>query len=272
MKVLESLCIGKFDKERCEDALFRSENFIAVIDGVSSKTTFRYQGKTTGKIAAELIDAALQTLPADADLSDFIAAVNSAYSDCYKKINFPEQERQEKGLQAVCALYSKHRRTIWQIGDCQVLVDGKEYKNSKKSDRIICEMRNLILEELQQRDGNFLPSEHEAKILDVLFPWMIQTIRFANSTATDYGYSVLNGTPIPESLIQTIPLDLSVHEIVLASDGYPQLCQTIAQSEQVLAEMLKKDPQGRKLFDTVRLIKEDQKSFDDRTYIRFLTD
>ena len=101
---------------------------------------------------------------------------------------------------------------------------------------------------------------------------MIQTIRFANSTATDYGYSVLNGTPIPESLIQTIPLDLSVHEIVLASDGYPQLCQTLAQSEQVLAEMLKKDPQGRKLFDTVRLIKEDQKSFDDRTYIRFLTD
>lgn len=272
MKVLESLRIGKFDEERCEDALFLSEDFIAVIDGVSSKTDFRYQGKTTGKIAAELITATLQILPADADLSDFIAAVNSAYSDCYEKISFPKQERQEKGLQAVCALYSKHRRTIWQIGDCQILVDGKEFKNPKKSDRIICEMRNLILEELRQRDGDFLPSKHETEVLDVLFPWMVQTIRFANSTATDYGYSVLNGISIPESLIQTITLDPSVHEIVLASDGYPRLYQTLAQSEQALAEMLQKDPQGCRLFDTVRLIKEHQKSFDDRTYIRFLTD
>ena len=46
---------GKAGEKECEDELFLSKHFVAVIDGVTSKSDFRYQGKTTGKLAAETI-------------------------------------------------------------------------------------------------------------------------------------------------------------------------------------------------------------------------
>ena len=58
-------------------------------------------------------------------------------------------------------------------------------------------------------------------------------------------------------------------QVVLASDGYPVLKDTLAESEKSLDELLQKDPQC--LWEnrgTKGLVKGNQ-SFDDRTYVRF---
>ena len=61
MKIIETMLCGKFDQQRCEDSLFVSDDFVAVIDGVSSKTDFRFEGKTTGKLASEFVVETLKT-------------------------------------------------------------------------------------------------------------------------------------------------------------------------------------------------------------------
>jgi len=59
------------------------------------------------------------------------------------------------------------------------------------------------------------------------------------------------------------------HEIVLASDGYPFLKSTLEASEKALEELLKHDPQCVNSFIATKGLVEGNKSFDDRTYIRF---
>ena len=66
----------------------------------------------------------------------------------------------------------------------------------------------------------------------------------------------------------TIPSSSS--EIVLASDGYPFLKPTLAASEAALAEQIANDPQNIRSFIATKGIVEGNKSFDDRTYIRFV--
>ena len=46
MKVIEEFLKGKFNKEElCKDGICVTENFIALIDGVSSQSEFRYNNK-----------------------------------------------------------------------------------------------------------------------------------------------------------------------------------------------------------------------------------
>lgn len=272
MKIVESYLCGKIDAARCEDAIFTSGAFAAVIDGVSSKTDFRFEGKTTGRLAAELVAGVLGALPPDASLPEFVSAVNEAFARFYETAAFPAGDRLTKGLQAVCAVYSAQRREIWQIGDCQVLADGIAYQNSKKSDRVICAMRSLILDILERRDGESRPAAHDAEALETLFPWMVGVCAFANDPAARYGYCVLNGRAIPEGMVNRIALDGGPHEVILASDGYPRLYPTLAASEQALADILREDPQGRRIFLTARRAGADRKSFDDRSYLRFTVD
>ena len=67
---------------------------------------------------------------------------------------------------------------------------------------------------------------------------------------------------------QTKPIS-SLNEVVLASDGYPFLEPTLAASEVALAEQIANDPQNIHSFIATKGIVEGNKSFDDRTYIRF---
>ena len=45
MKVIEQFCVGKFNDESLnEDCIFVSDDYIAVIDGVTTKSDRRYDG------------------------------------------------------------------------------------------------------------------------------------------------------------------------------------------------------------------------------------
>ena len=100
-------------------------------------------------------------------------------------------------------------------------------------------------------------------------PWILKATAFANKAGNSYGYSVLNGGEIPEELVKVIRLSEGEHEILLASDGYPVLKPTLQQSEQELERIMKDDPQCCRLYESTKGLKPGNKSFDDRTYVRF---
>ena len=54
MKIIESKTEGKSPGRLSEDILVIMPDFIAVIDGVTPKSNFTYEGKSTGRLAAEL--------------------------------------------------------------------------------------------------------------------------------------------------------------------------------------------------------------------------
>ncbi len=87
----------------------------------------------------------------------------------------------------------------------------------------------------------------------------------------EFGYAVLNGCGILDDLIYDVPLESGEHDIILASDGYPHLKGSFAESEAYLDFILKNDPLCFLIYKSTKGLSQGMKSFDDRTYLRFHT-
>ena len=252
--------------------LFVSDDYIAVIDGVTSKSDFSFEGRTTGKLAAEIIRNVLSSLPKDATVDQFLDEVNREICAFYEKVEFP-YSRAQQGLQAVCVVYSNHYRQIWTIGDCQSCIDQKSHMNPKASDDILAEMRSLVLNIVRAEDPvRFTEPAMQKMARELIEPWILRATIFANSNDTNYGYAIINGQKIPKSLVKIILLDDNEHEVILTSDGYPEIRGTLEASETYLQKVLTTDRECCNLYHSTKGVKEGCCSFDDRTYIRFTVD
>lgn len=275
MKVIESKIEGKKSPESCEDGLVVTADFIAVIDGSTSKTPHHLSpDMKNGRYAMVLISEYIQhELKPESTVEDFCEGVTSyIYNKVYRQQGIEEQMQAhpEERLTASAILYSKAKNEVWMVGDCQAIIDGKLYENNKPFEDIVaCRRVELI------RQG-FTPQEARKTIEPLLIQAMLEG---QNKT-----YTVIDGFPIYQKGVKVVSLNapqknvetdvadslpLPTKEIVLASDGYPFLKPTLTESEEALAHLLAYDPQCTHEFIATKGIVVGNKSFDDRTYIRF---
>lgn len=266
MELIEAFIKGKVSQELCEDSLYISKDFVAVIDGVSSKSSFRYQGKTTGKLASEIIHTAFDGIRREAKLGEVLHALNCQLRRFYDEVDFTD-DRKLKGLQAACVIYSDFHREIWMIGDCQAWVDGERYENPKRSDEVLSAMRSLVIHTLLMENHDMAEAQRVAR--KVIEPWIVRSNIFANRETRDYGYAVLSGEEVPESLVRKIKLDDKPHKLILTSDGYPEIKENLEQTEACLKTVLHQDSACCELYLSTKGLIEGQNSFDDRTYVAF---
>lgn len=289
MKIIESCIIGKKSQEACEDGMVVTDDFIAVIDGSTSKTPKHLNpDMKNGRYAMMLISEYIrEELKADASVDDFCQGVTAyIYNKVYEKLGVEERlkEHPEERLTASAILYSRTRNEVWMVGDCQAIIDGKLYENGKPYEQEIARKRVELIEQ------GLSPAEARKQIEPLLikamlsgqnqtytvidgFPIYREGVKVVSVSASS---SVQNSVPASDSVpcsdsasaSDTIPSSSS--EIVLASDGYPFLKPTLAASEAALAEQIANDPQNIRSFIATKGIVEGNKSFDDRTYIRFV--
>lgn len=275
MKVIESKIEGKKSPESCEDGLVVTADFIAVIDGSTSKIPHHLSpDMKNGRYAMVLISEYIQhELKPESTVEDFCEGVTSyIYNKVYRQQGIEEQMQAhpEERLTASAILYSKAKNEVWMVGDCQAIIDGKLYENNKPFEDIVARRRVELI-----RQG-FTPQEARKTIEPLLIQAMLEG---QNKT-----YTVIDGFPIyqkgmkvvslnaPQKNVETDVADslpLPTKEIVLASDGYPFLKPTLTESEEALAHLLAYDPQCTHEFIATKGIVVGNKSFDDRTYIRF---
>lgn len=275
MKVIESKIEGKKSPESCEDGLVVTADFIAVIDGSTSKTPHHLSpDMKNGRYAMVLISEYIQhELKPESTVEDFCEGVTSyIYNKVYRQQGIEEQMQAhpEERLTASAILYSKAKNEVWMVGDCQAIIDGKLYENNKPFEDIVARRRVELI-----RQG-FTPQEARKTIEPLLIQAMLEG---QNKT-----YTVIDGFPIYQKGVKVVSLNapqknveidvadslpLPTKEIVLASDGYPFLKPTLTESEEALAHLLAYDPQCTHEFIATKGIVVGNKSFDDRTYIRF---
>ena len=292
MKIIESSIIGKKSPEACEDGMVVTDDFIAVIDGSTSKTPKHLNpDMKNGRYAMMLISEYIrEELKADASADDFCQGVTAyIYNKVYEKLGVEERlkEHPEERLTASAILYSRTRNEVWMVGDCQAIIAGKLYENGKPYEQEIARKRVELIEQ------GLSPAEARKQIEPLLIKAML--------SGQNRTYTVIDGFPIyregvkvvsvsdscsvQDSVQDSVPASDSVpcsdsvsasgtifvssSEIVLASDGYPFLEPTLAASEVALAEQIANDPQNIHSFIATKGIVEGNKSFDDRTYIRF---
>lgn len=100
-----------------------------------------------------------------------------------------------------------------------------------------------------------------------MWPMVEMQGRLANTIGSPFSFGVINGTPVPLSLVEVVPVG-DATEVVLASDGYTTVCSTLALSEQFLRIALELDPMCLSIISTNRAVRPGWSSFDDRAYLR----
>ena len=289
MKIIESCIIGKKSPEACEDGMVVTDDFIAVIDGSTSKTPKHLNpDMKNGRYAMMLISEYIrEELKTDASVDEFCQGVTAyIYNKVYEKLGMEERlkEHPEERLTASAILYSRTRNEVWMVGDCQAIIDGKLYENGKPYEEKIARKRvELIAQGLS-------PAEARKQIEPLLIKAMlsgqnltytvidgfpiyregVKVVSVSDSCSVQDSVPASDSVPCSDSVSASGTIPSSSSEIVLASDGYPFLEPTLAASEAALAEQIANDPQNIHSFIATKGIVEGNKSFDDRTYILFV--
>lgn len=289
MKIIESSIIGKKSQEACEDGMVVTDDFIAVIDGSTSKTPKHLNpDMKNGRYAMMLISEYIrEELKADASVDDFCQGVTAyIYNKVYEKLGVEERlkEHPEERLTASAILYSRTRNEVWMVGDCQAIIAGKLYENGKPYEEKIAHKRVELIEQ------GLSPAEARKQIEPLLIKAMlsgqnqtytvidgfpiyregVKVVSVSDSCSVQDSVPASDSVPCSDSASASGTIPSSSSEIVLASDGYPFLKPTLAASEAALAEQIANDPQNIHSFIATKGIVEGNKSFDDRTYIRFV--
>ena len=289
MKIIESSIIGKKSQEACEDGMVVTDDFIAVIDGSTSKTPKHLNpDMKNGRYAMMLISEYIrEELKADASVDEFCQGVTAyIYNKVYEKLGVEERlkEHPEERLTASAILYSRTRNEVWMVGDCQAIIAGKLYENGKPYEEKIARKRVELIEQ------GLSPAEARKQIEPLLIKAMlsgqnqtytvidgfpiyregVKVVSVSDSSSVQDSVPASDSVPCSDSASASGTISVSSSEIVLASDGYPFLEPTLAASEAALAEQIANDPQNIRSFIATKGIVEGNKSFDDRTYIRFV--
>lgn len=273
MTIIEQNLTPKSEEKPSEDGLVITDDFIAVIDGSTSKTARRHHlCMSNGRYAMQLVAKYIRKMPANTSCHQFCTGVTAALRSRY--IPFWRCHKQdviarlaahpEERLTASAAVYSRLRREIWLVGDCQCLVGSQLYENPKPYEQTLAEHRAVKAKQLLAEGVTPAELLADDKARAAIIPEMLSEMTNQNKT-----YAVIDGFPIPETKVAVITLDFQPWDIVLATDGYPCLCPTLAESEEKLAAQRRDDPLNIGAFKATKGFAPGQNSFDDRTYVRF---
>ena len=212
------------------------------------------------------VTAVIRKMKGNVSCQQFCSLATAALRSRYIKDLLPHlAEHPEDRLAASCIVFSRLRREVWMVGDCQGLaISGASsllLDNPKPSEQELAGQRAAIITASPKPWDHFLADDTAR---EAIIPRMLETMKQQNN-----GYSVIDGFPVDRTHVRTFTLDFRPWEIVLASDGYPFLCPTLAESEERLAWQRENDPLNIGQFKATKAFTPGNNSFDDRAYIRF---
>ncbi|MEZ4775428.1 MAG: hypothetical protein R3D00_19745 [Bacteroidia bacterium] len=270
MKLIERFLQGKTGRaEDCEDFLVFSENFAAVIDGVTAKSP---EMAGSGRVAAEILSNVIENLPETISWEDCLARLTEAIFQHYEKTGIADNARHNPRLRmgASAVIFSVARSEIWLMGDCQCLVNDVYFDNPTSIDNIMSEARamyNHIALQSGKTPESLAESDPGREFISPLL--QSQSLLQNNPTAGEFAFFVIDGFEPLKNLVKVISVQKG-DEVVLASDGYPRLFSTLDASEKYLRELITHDPLLISLYKSTKGVKKGNISFDDRAYLRFL--
>lgn len=267
MTIIESFLQGKHTNQDCEDGLVLATHFLGVIDGSTSKTPRRIHPQmNNGRYTMLVLQEVIQQMPAQVTLDEFIQQLTETLRCIYLREALDLKRLAEwptERLTCSLAVLSLHHQQLWLIGDCQALVDGRLYCYSKPYEDELAKRRasyiRRALAEGAPKDI-FMQKTDPGRAL--ILNDLIQACREQNVS-----YAVLDGFPVCRTDVHVVDVS-GAHEIVIATDGYPQLFPSLRESEDYLARMLRDDPLCIHHHPATKGLLVGNRSFDDRAYLR----
>ena len=262
----ESVCIGK-DGTNSEngDRIYDGEHFKAVLDGATPKGKRLWDGVPGDVYASRVLCEAMKNADPTFCPSAMIMYLNDIIKKCYveRGVSFDELAPEER-LQVSAIIYSRHRSEVWSFGDCSVKINDMLYKHTRAGDKLLSDLRAFYTELYLLKNGE-ITDEDPGRA--AIIPMLKEFPRMANQDG-EFGYDVINGGDICADHIVVYPVKPG-DRIILASDGYPELFDTLEETERYLFKMLARDPLCIHELRGTKGVGLGKQSFDDRSYISF---
>lgn len=250
----------------CEDGIVEGTDFVAVIDGSTSKGLHPLEtDMRNGRYAMLVLSSVIKELEKDTSIESFVALATEAFRKEYQKHKIDTawlQRHPEERLCASVVVYARARQEIWMIGDCQCMIDSQIYDNPKRSEAQIAAERATEAKRLLDKGITISELQQNDLSRTAILPLLIRCMKDENIE-----YSVIDGFPVPMSKTRLIGC-AGAKQVILASDGYPFLQPSLAQSEEALARQLHTDPLNIDTFKATKGFMTGNVSFDDRAYVR----
>lgn len=257
------------DRAFCEDLIVVGADFAAVIDGATDKAGIDFDGRTGGLLAAEAVRDALLELDREAALPDLVRLASSRLVEEVDYSGVEVDVLIDDGPSASFVVYANARKEVWRVGDCSWLSEAGTFPGGKAIDSICANARSALLRALLE-DG---VSEEELLARDpgreMIMPLLQNQHVFRNlaDPSSELAFGAIDGREVPDRFLEVWPTG-DARELVLASDGYPDLKPTLALSEEALSEDLTRDPLRIGTRASTKGLAPGQRSFDDRAYLR----
>jgi hypothetical protein len=265
------------DQSRCEDILVETTEFAAVIDGATDKSglTYVHDGDvvTSGRFAALTLAESLAGL--DPRLGPHAAAaVLVTALDTALGAQRPGLAAHQRPAASIVVV-NISRDELWWVGDCQFALAGptgapEVCSTTLAVDQAAIAMRCAFLAARAAAGAAWDPFSGEPDPARAVILPLLQLQGALANTTGQFGYGVLNGTPIPAGLVGSRPL-AGLTRVVLASDGYPELCPggvlSLESAEAYLARALEADPACTGVLAGTKPQGPAMASFDDRAWL-----
>jgi hypothetical protein len=271
MRVLERLVRGKRpDHHLCEDAITVTPNFAVVVDGATDKTDREFDGKCGGLFAAEAVVNGFEEMPAGASLAECVGRLTEGIRGSLTASAHRFDIAHDDGPSAVFIAYSAHRREVWRVGDGTWRVGATVHTSEKRLDLIAAGMRAALLRALIAEGERLEDMMRNDPGRQTILPLLRHQHVFRNGSDDRFSYGAIDGRPVPERFLESWPVPPG-SELVLASDGYPVVCETLQATEEYLALDLARDPLRIQQHCETKGLQNSNESFDDRAYLRVTT-
>lgn len=254
--------------EPCGDIVVDSEHYIAIIDGEIPKGEQLWNHMRGDLFVSKILSEAIQNLPPTIDAKSAIEKINDVVRNQYE-INGVDYDKLalDEQLQASVLIYNVARREIWSFGTCMLRINQKSYHILNKGETILSDLRAFCIETAKLKKLE-IPHEDTCEYgYEKIMPFLKELPLFANSSHS-FGYDVINGGNIFKERVKVYAVQPGDH-VIMASDGYPKLFDTLKETEEYLQAALREDPNCIGKLRRTKGISKNAVSYDDRSIISF---
>lgn len=270
MRILEQFSLPKRGRGEVNgDALYVSQDYVAVIDGATPKDSRSWGSMPADAFVAGCLAQGMARLSAHDDCwGTFLTLAREVRAKCEKLGRDITALPVNQCPQASIVIYSAARHEVWRIGDCPFAVNGDENRGTKLVDRLLGDLRAMAhaVDEARAESGEMPMWVPDPRV--AIMPFLEQQSWLANRRG-EFGYGVFTGRDDCVEFAEAHPVEPGAC-VVLASDGYPQLFGTLEQSEAHLASLLREDPDCYDRLRGTKGIAPGNVSYDDRTYVSLI--
>ncbi len=267
MKVIECFTQGKSAARECEDLVVVTDDFAAVIDGATDESGVRFAGKAGGRFAAEVLGAAVEELPRETDAHSFAEALTAALGEAVRSTAGDLSDDMRWPVASLVCV-SSPRREVWRIGDCNAVIDGVHHLGGKRVDDAAYGFRAAVNAALLARGtplDEILETDPGAEAARPLY----ELQQHLANRVGPWGFGCVDGRTVPAEFVEVFGIPETPCEVVLTSDGYAQVLESLAATEARLHAMIEADPAAiNELWAMGKSLRPGYRALDDRAFLR----